>query len=353
MFSPIALQNILPQAHLDCWQLYISACAIYCSSTLTNDDIKRASELMKSFFVTAESLYGPSFPTINTHLHLHLEDIFRDYGPCYGYWLFSFERYNGILGKYHTNQQSIEIQLMRRFIENMHIRSLVNPDSMAPEHFCICKDLLGARSSGSASDTVFGVSNSSSGNLNFDLRHPNINLLHPFVLHHFDSVTLSYLRICYQMFIPTVDVLEIPQLCRKYNSAMWWSQHLKSSKYPKKALLCIIANWIGEDGQITGDVSNFCAGRIEYFFSQRLLVNNDQEKYVEVSMAHVKWFQEHDAKHSFLDPVEIWCKDIFKPFGPASFIPVEKISEVCVTCNLTIDGESVIAINPMRKKIFL
>lgn len=70
-------------------------------------------------------------------------------------------------------------------------------------------------------------------------------------------------------------------------------------------------------------------------------------------MAHVKWFQDHDDKHSFLDPVEIWCKDMFKPLGPASFIPIEKISEVCVTCNLTIDGESVIAINPMRKKIFL
>ena len=165
---------------------------------------------MKSFFVAAESLYGSSFPTINTHLHLHLEDIFRDYGPCYRYWLFSFERYNGILGKYHTNQQSIEIQLMRRFIENMHIRSLVNPDSMAPEHFYICKDLLGTQSSGSASDTVFGVNNSLCSNLNFDFNHPNISLLYPFVLHHFDSVSLSYLRICYQTFLPTVDVLEIP-----------------------------------------------------------------------------------------------------------------------------------------------
>ena len=353
LFSPIALQNILPQEHLECWQLYISACTIYYSSIITNDDIKRASDLMKSFFVAAESLYGPSFLTINTHLHLHLADVFRDYGPCYGYWLFSFERYNGILGKYHTNQQSIEIQLMRRFIENMHIISLVNPDSLAPEHSYIFEDLLGAQSSGSASDTVFGVNNSLSSNCNFDLNHPNTSLLNPFVLYYFDNVSLSYLRTCYQKFLPTVDVLEIPQLCRKYKSAMWWSQYLKTSKYPKKALVCITANWIGEDGQITGDASKFCAGSIEYFFSQILLVGNDHESYVEVSMAHVKWFQERDARYSFLDPVEIWCNDMFKPFGPASFIPVEKISEVCVTCDLSIDCENVIAINPMRKKIFL
>ena len=62
-------------------------------------------------------------------------------------------------------------------------------------------------------------------------------------------------------------------------------------------------------------------------------------------MAHVKWFQEHNARYSFLDPVEIWCNDMFKLFEQASFIPVEKISEVCVTCDLSIDGE-----NTMRKK---
>ena len=72
---------------------------------------------------------------------------------------------------------------------------------------------------------------------------------------------------CYQTFLPTVDVLEIPWLCHKYKSAMWWSQYLISSKYPKKALVCIIANWIGEEGPITSDTSKLCAGRTEYFFS--------------------------------------------------------------------------------------
>ena len=117
LFSQIALHDILPEDHLKCWQLYISACRIYCSSVLTLRDIDAADELMKSFFIAAESLYGSSFITINCHLHLHLQNVFKVYGPCYGFWLFSFERYNGMLGKYHTNQLSIEIQLMRRFIE--------------------------------------------------------------------------------------------------------------------------------------------------------------------------------------------------------------------------------------------
>ena len=41
-----------------------------------------------------------------------------DYGPVYSFWLFSFERLNGIMGSYPTNNQSVEVQLM-----NKHLRS--------------------------------------------------------------------------------------------------------------------------------------------------------------------------------------------------------------------------------------
>lgn len=53
-----------------------------------------------------------------------------------------------------------------------------------------------------------------------------------------------------------------------------------------------------------------------------------------------------------MKPVEIWS-DMFRPTGPASFIPVEKIVDVCVTCNMSVNDEVVIAVKPMRKKIFL
>ena len=350
LFSQIALHNILPEDHLKCWQLYISACNIYCSSVLTLDDIAIADGLMKSFFTAAESLYGPSFITINSHLHLHLQNVFTDYGPCYGFWLFSFERYNGMLGKYHTNQLSIEIQLMRRFIETMHIRSIVNTDTVAPEHLFVFKDLLGTNSGGSANETLFGQTTYLGRNANSLQNCVDVKLLPPFTVHHFDSISHSNLRICYQSFLPDVDLLEVPQLCQKYKSAVWWSQRINSSVYPKKALTCIQAYWIGEDGAISNDSSELCAGRVEYFFSQRLLVGND---YIDINMAHVKWFQEHNARKEYLNPVEIWCSGLFKPFGPASFIPVEKIQEVCITCDISMNGEVVTAINPIKKKVFL
>ena len=44
---------------------------------------------------------------------------------------------NIILERYHTNQQSIEIKLMRRFIESMKIKSRVNTDTFIPEHLLV------------------------------------------------------------------------------------------------------------------------------------------------------------------------------------------------------------------------
>ena len=55
---------------------------------------------------------------MNIHLHGHISDCIRDFGPVYAFWLFTFERLNGILGSYHTNCHDISLQLMRRFLVN-------------------------------------------------------------------------------------------------------------------------------------------------------------------------------------------------------------------------------------------
>ena len=176
---------------------------------------------------------------------------------------------------------------MRRFIENVHIRSLANPDMVGSEHFFIFRDLLGAKSVGSASDTIFGQTTFLTSNFT-DLASlqtsVNVTLLCPFVLYTFDSVSLSYLRTCYQTFIPNVDILEVPQLCCKHRTAMWWSQYLKSAEHPAKVTTCILANWVGENGSITEDSSITSAGRIEYF-----LVRNYKLETTSIILLKLKW----------------------------------------------------------------
>ena len=53
------------------------------------------------------------------HFQLHLKDSLLDYGPIYAFWLFSFERFNGLLGTYTTNKRNIEIQLMHNPINQI------------------------------------------------------------------------------------------------------------------------------------------------------------------------------------------------------------------------------------------
>ena len=49
-------------------------------------------------------------------LHTHLAECLKDFGPVYCFWLFLFERMNGILDSFRTNSHDISVQLMRRYL---------------------------------------------------------------------------------------------------------------------------------------------------------------------------------------------------------------------------------------------
>ena len=43
-------------------------------------------------------------------MHCHLRDCILDFGPLQGFWFFTYERFNGILGDLPNNNCSIEYQ---------------------------------------------------------------------------------------------------------------------------------------------------------------------------------------------------------------------------------------------------
>ena len=86
------------------------------------NNVKVADRLLIDFLKKFEQLYGSDFVTPNMHLHGHLQDCIFDYGPVYSFWLFSFERENGILGSYKTNKKNIEVQLMKRCLKESWAR---------------------------------------------------------------------------------------------------------------------------------------------------------------------------------------------------------------------------------------
>lgn len=71
------------------------------------------------------------------HLHMHLKQILLGFGSSHASWCFSFERFNGILGPYPTNNRAIEPQIMKKFCHNQAIHSwgISLPNTVLPEAF--------------------------------------------------------------------------------------------------------------------------------------------------------------------------------------------------------------------------
>ena len=116
LFSLYSLKDILPHSHYNRWQLFVKACHLLCQRTITKTDIERANMLLNEYCSSFEKLYGKEDCNINLHLHGHLHECLKDYGPVYAFWIFAFEHLNGVLGSFHTNCHDLSLQIMRRFL---------------------------------------------------------------------------------------------------------------------------------------------------------------------------------------------------------------------------------------------
>ena len=116
-YSLYALEGVLDEEHVNCWQNFVLACRHLCKPCITKTDLLIADQKLLHFCKKVESLYGKTVVTPNMHLHLHIRECVENYGSVYGFWLFGFERrYNSLLGSFHTNNREVEVQLVRRFL---------------------------------------------------------------------------------------------------------------------------------------------------------------------------------------------------------------------------------------------
>ena len=126
-FSLLTLRDKLGDEHFHCWKRFVLACRILISKAITLENIKLADALLLQFCEDTERLYGKNVITPNMHLHTHLHSCLKDFGPLHGFWLFSFERFNGILGQQPNNNRSIEVQLMKHFLQDQSQTSMQLP----------------------------------------------------------------------------------------------------------------------------------------------------------------------------------------------------------------------------------
>ena len=98
-----------------------------CCKFIKKSDVNIADQYLLQFCRNFEALCGADACTPNMHLHLHLKESLLDYGPVYAFRLFTFERLNGTLGSYSTNNINIEVQIMRKFLNHQKAKDMNFP----------------------------------------------------------------------------------------------------------------------------------------------------------------------------------------------------------------------------------
>ena len=104
-YSIICLHGLLSTEHLECWRHLVLACRYFCQPTLQANDVIIADALLLKFCKRTEELFGKDMITPNMHMSCHLRECVLDYGPLNHFWLFAFERFNGILGQLPNNNR--------------------------------------------------------------------------------------------------------------------------------------------------------------------------------------------------------------------------------------------------------
>ena len=302
-YSVFCLRGLLSDQHMECWRHFVLACRRLCKKVLLSDDIKILDALLMQFCKRVSRLYGKSCITPNMHLHTHLASCINDHGPCHTFWLFSFERYNGLLGKQPTNNRSIEIQLMNRFLkDNMHLDLLNKVESSSmpfTEVFSECI-LQHARQYGSLSVTM-------SEGQNIFSDPPKYTL---FVL---PSERMAVLKSVYSLICPEIcDHIEttvMPTTVRKF-SYMWMDGVKLSSVSDKAMNPYVIATPVTRFGA-QSDISPRPA-EIQCFIRHSFEVFDSANVTHTHTFAMVKWPLIHPSKDSIGKPVQVWCHNLFE-----------------------------------------
>ena len=250
VFSPYALYGILPDVHYECWLKFVKACRLICSPLVQLRDVVSSHSLLLDFCCEFEKFYGKHRITPNMHLHVHLADCIFHYGPVCGFWLFSFERYNGILGEYYTNNKSIELQLVRKFTKAQVISNLEFPDECNSDFQPLLdkvknpanlNDLCTDRSTILNLLKLCDVSIDVANELWFNVEAFSFGA--PHTIEMLDPDELTYLREVYQIFFPDVQHPSILQFYDKYASIQCAGEHYGSTFSRLNRSSFILAKW--------------------------------------------------------------------------------------------------------------
>lgn len=335
-YSLLALRNLLTDEHLECWRHFVLCCRLLCAKAITTEKAKLADALLLQFCKRTQRLYGQMVITPNMHLHAHLHDCIIDFGPAHTFWLYSFERFNGILGKQPNNNRSIEVQMMARFLRDCYQASMPLPQEFNEDFAALFPS---RQVVGSVSEALDSILPPLLTPVDIEATpHWDIGVLsHIKLPSHctrgvLTTTELNQLEILYsRLYKVPASLVKVNQCFLKYKSILMYGKqigtHLSRSS-SSSILMCSWNSIFTATNELLAITSEERPARIEYFAQLTVTINDATLNHLLFSAS---WFKCHPRKNAFGKPVSVWECDVFDVPALSSLVPVQFINRRTVS----------------------
>ena len=352
IFSMMVVRDILPAEHLKCWGYFVQASRILCQMILTDAEIELADAFLLQFCRRAESLYGKNMITPNMHLHCHLKQSLLDYGPIHNFWLFSFERYNGILEHFPSNNRSIEIQLMQRFIREFELSSSCHnlPMDYQTDFSSLFDNNIEPVLQGSLQVTIHGK---------FISRFDPRNVTDWTLAAYSKNIDIAFPKSYFRSTLTPSELTELNQVyAYLYSTVILENDSLNSVCKKYCSVLCNRVRYKAGSLVYATNMSN----TIPHPTDQYSIVLKPQPVLIKYFIIHsyqyqgtiymhlfavVSWLKEHHARYFHIKPFELWWKDLYD-VTLFEFVPIQLLLCHSVHTDVKFEGQTVYLTCPVQ-----
>lgn len=361
VLSPIVLKGIIPDRDLSCWLLFVRACSLLCSRIITASNIDTADQYLLLFCKEYQDIYGDEACTPNMHLHTHLAKCLHDFGPVHSFWCFPFERFNGLLGAYHTNKRSVETQIMKKFLREQAVREISFPDDT--EEF---QDLLQSKQTLKLKGSVKETENAEETlsllklatirafeTVSFEVSKddPRVKMIPPLYDKVLSSRDTTQLQAIYQQLYSQQTISFMSRFYCRCKRVMLGNEVVGSANNMKHAV--IMAYWPGRGCSLANiDYARCRVGVVQYFLNHTLSFAPDGRN-AEHLFCYVSWKQNHSSYDWFGQSAIVVSTDS-EVEGACCFMPVQRIAYRCahgqMSLNFGSHTETVLVASPIALK---
>src|SRR3954454_4681164 len=100
IYATVSLWKYLTETDQKILIYFVKVCQLFVKRIMKINSLREIHTMLIKIVTLIEQKYGRDKITPNLLLSLHLCEFSLDFGPLYAFWCFSFERMNGVLGKY-------------------------------------------------------------------------------------------------------------------------------------------------------------------------------------------------------------------------------------------------------------